>query len=158
MNTYLYYLTAFLFLFLTDQVRADSPEPLTWKNSVKALIYDEDEEIDDGSSLMKLETPYRALDAAVVPVTVKFTNPIKGLEPSNTNTAFIKIGDCVYSYNPLTGVSIESNNQYASVGWRNKNEKIWNIYQKNQLIQTNQEFEVLLFKPGYKTLIQHFEK
>ena len=56
------------------------------------------------------------------------------------------------------GYLIESNNQYASVGWRNKNEKIWNIYQKNQLIQTNQDFEVLLFKPGYKTLIQHFEK
>ena len=74
MNSYLYYLTAFLFLFLTDQVRADSPEPLTWKNSVKALIYDEDEEIDDGSSLMKLETPYRALDAAIVPITVKFTD------------------------------------------------------------------------------------
>ena len=56
------------------------------------------------------------------------------------------------------GYLIESNNQYASVGWRNKNEEIWNIYQKNQLIQTNQDFEVLLFKPGYKTLIQHFEK
>ena len=28
------------------------------------------------------------------------------------------------------GYLIESNNQYTSVGWRNKNEKVWNIYKK----------------------------
>ena len=46
-------------------------------------------------------------------VTVTFTNPIKGLLPSNSNPAFVKIGDCVYSYNPLTGVSNQLNNQYT---------------------------------------------
>ena len=46
-------------------------------------------------------------------VSVIFTNPIKGLLPSNTNPAYAKIGDCVYSYNPLTGISTEANNQYT---------------------------------------------
>lgn len=45
-------------------------------------------------------------------VSVIFTNPVKGLAPSNTNPAYIKIGDCVYSYNPLS-VSSEINNQYS---------------------------------------------
>ena len=46
-------------------------------------------------------------------VSVIFTNPINGLLPSNSNPAYVKIGDCVYSYNPLTGISTESNNQYT---------------------------------------------
>ena len=46
-------------------------------------------------------------------VSVIFTNPIKGLLPSDTNPAYAKIGDCVYSYNPLTGISTEANNQYT---------------------------------------------
>ena len=32
------------------------------------------------------------------------------------------------------GLLIEANNLYASVGWRNKNEKIWKIYKTDQLI------------------------
>ena len=35
-------------------------------------------------------------------VTVIFTNPIDGKLPSNSNPAYLKIGECVYSYNPLT--------------------------------------------------------
>ena len=42
-----------------------------------------------------------------------FTNPIDGKLPSNSNPAYVKIGDCVYSYNPLTGISTEANNQYT---------------------------------------------
>ena len=45
--------------------------------------------------------------------TVTFTNPIDGKLPSNSNPAYVKIGDCVYSYNPLTGISTEANNQYT---------------------------------------------
>jgi len=56
------------------------------------------------------------------------------------------------------GFLIESNNLYASVGWRNKNEKVWNIYKKNELIYPNDDFEVLVFRPGYEVLIQVFEK
>ena len=56
------------------------------------------------------------------------------------------------------GYLIESNNQYASVGWRNKNEKVWNIYTTNDLIQPNGDFEILLFRPGYEVLVQSFKK
>jgi hypothetical protein len=56
------------------------------------------------------------------------------------------------------GFLIESNNLYASVGWRNKNEKFWNIYKTNQLINPNDDFEVVLFRPGYEVLIQVFKK
>ena len=34
------------------------------------------------------------------------------------------------------GYFIESNNIYTSVGWRNKNETVWNIYTKNELIKS----------------------
>ena len=56
------------------------------------------------------------------------------------------------------GFLIESNNLYASVGWRNKNEKVWNIYKKNELIYPKDDFEVVVFRPGYEVLIQVFEK
>ena len=56
------------------------------------------------------------------------------------------------------GYLIKSNNQYTSVGWRNKNEKVWNIYTTNELIQPNDDFEVILFRPGYKILVQSFKK
>ena len=46
-------------------------------------------------------------------VSVIFTNPIDGKLPSNSNPAYVKIGECVYSYNPLTGISNELNNQYT---------------------------------------------
>ena len=56
------------------------------------------------------------------------------------------------------GFLIESNNLYASVGWRNKNEKVWNIYKKNELIYPKDDFEVVVFRPGYELLIKVFEK
>jgi hypothetical protein len=56
------------------------------------------------------------------------------------------------------GFLIESNNLYASVGWRNKNEKIWNIYKTNQLINPKDDFEVIIFRPGYEMLTQVFKK
>ena len=56
------------------------------------------------------------------------------------------------------GYIIEPNNLYTSIGWRNKNEITWNIYTENELIQPKDDFEVLLFRPGYKILIQNFKK
>ena len=56
------------------------------------------------------------------------------------------------------GYLIESNNVYTSIGWRNRNETVWNIYTANELIQPKDDFEVVLFRPGYKTLIQPFKK
>ena len=57
-----------------------------------------------------------------------------------------------------TGCLIESNNLYASVGWRNKNERVWKVYRANELIQPKDDFEILLFRPGYEVLVQKFEK
>ena len=48
------------------------PDPITWEKNVKQLLYDDDELLIDGSKIMKLETPYRALDASIVPITVSF--------------------------------------------------------------------------------------
>ena len=48
------------------------PKPETWEKEVKQLLYDKRDILMDGSDIMSLETPYRALDAATVPVTVKF--------------------------------------------------------------------------------------
>ena len=56
------------------------------------------------------------------------------------------------------GYTIESNNLNVSVGWRNKSEKAWNIYTANDFIQPNDDFEVLIFRPGYEVLIQAFKK
>ncbi len=56
------------------------------------------------------------------------------------------------------GFLIKSNNLYASVGWRNKNEKVWSIYHKNEFINPKDDFEVILFRPGYEVLFQVFKK
>jgi hypothetical protein len=56
------------------------------------------------------------------------------------------------------GCLIESNNLYTSVGWRNKNETIWNIYKTTELIHPKDDFEVLLFRPGYEIFIKAFKK
>ena len=47
------------------------PEPKTWNNDLKELIFGDDE-ILDGSHLFSLDTPYRALDAAIVPISINF--------------------------------------------------------------------------------------
>ena len=56
------------------------------------------------------------------------------------------------------GYLIEPNNLNVSMGWRNKEETIWNIYKNNELIQPKDDFEVLLFRPGYEILIKAFKK
>ncbi len=56
------------------------------------------------------------------------------------------------------GYLIESNNLYTSVGWRNKNETAWNIYTTNELIQPKDDFEIVLFRPGYEILVKAFKK
>ena len=56
------------------------------------------------------------------------------------------------------GYLIEPNNLNVSMGWRNKNETVWNIYKTNELIQPKDDFEVLFFRPGYEILIKAFKK
>ena len=56
------------------------------------------------------------------------------------------------------GYQIKSNNLFASVGWRNKKEKVWKIYTEGELIQPKNDFEVLIFKPGYQVFVKTFKK
>ena len=77
------------FIFANDK----KPEPLTWEQNVKGLLYDDDVEIMDGSDFMILETPYRALDAAIVPITINF---LKDQSP----TDYIKHLTVVIDENP----------------------------------------------------------
>ena len=49
------------------------PEPVTWKQDLKELVFGDDE-IKDGSALFSLDSPYRALDAAIVPISINFKN------------------------------------------------------------------------------------
>ncbi len=56
------------------------------------------------------------------------------------------------------GYIIESNNLNTSVGWKNKNETIWNIYTTNEIIRPNGDLEILLFRPGYEILKKTFKK
>ena len=46
-----------------------APIPITWNENLKELLYDDDV-INDGSKIMELTSPYRALDAAIVPITI----------------------------------------------------------------------------------------
>ena len=48
-----------------------SPEPVTWNNYLKEAVFGE-EVINDGSHMFSLDTPYRALDAAIVPISINF--------------------------------------------------------------------------------------
>ena len=56
------------------------------------------------------------------------------------------------------GYKITSNNINTSIGWRHKNEKNWNIYKPNDLITPIDDFEVILFKPGYEIPINYYNK
>ena len=73
--------------------KESSPPPVTWEKNVKQLLYDDDVIIRDGSGLMELITPYRALDAAIVPVTVNFRE-------NQTDKDFIKYLTLVVDENP----------------------------------------------------------
>ncbi len=50
------------------------PDPTTWNSNLKPWLY-EDDVIEDGSNIMTLNTPYRALDAAIMPVSLQFHIP-----------------------------------------------------------------------------------
>ena len=70
------FLTIFFMFFLcglSDLVHSKdkAPLPVTWNEDLKELLYDNDI-INDGSKIMKMTSPYRALDAAIVPITISF--------------------------------------------------------------------------------------
>ena len=39
-----------------------------------------------------------------------------------------------------------------------KKEKVWKIYTEGELIQPINDFEVLIFKPGYQVFVKTFKK
>ena len=71
---------AIVFFFVSNQGLVYSneknfrPLAVTWEDELKELIFDEDEEILDGEHLITLKTPYRAADAAIVPISLDFKN------------------------------------------------------------------------------------
>ena len=58
---------------LSSFAKDPPPEPVTWNQDLKELVYGDDI-IKDGSALFSLDTPYRALDAAIVPISINFKN------------------------------------------------------------------------------------
>ena len=73
------YMVIFCFCFHLQPLSANElkkPEATTWNSNLKPWLYDNDI-IRDGSSLMTLTTPYRALDAAIMPISLKFHIPQK---------------------------------------------------------------------------------
>ena len=86
---FLYLLFSVTFALANDK----KPESLTWEKNVMGLLYDDDVRIMDGSDFMVLKTPYRALDAAIVPISINF---LKDQSP----TDYIKHLTIVIDENP----------------------------------------------------------
>ena len=127
---FLFLLFSITFVFANDK----KPEPVTWEQNVKGLLYDDGVKIRDGSDLMVLETPYRALDAAIVPISINFlkdqlpTDYIKHLtivideNPSPIVGKFEfspKVGNASFS----TRVRIDKYTYVRAIAENNKGEK-----------------------------------
>ena len=74
-----------------------SPEPVTWNDYLKEAVFG-DEIINDGSQMFSLDTPYRALDAAVVPISINFNK-------DQTENNFVKSLTLIVDENPSPLVS-----------------------------------------------------
>ena len=70
----LLFATFFVFINFNAVAKDKSPEPVTWNSYLKEAVFGEDI-INDGSHMFSLDTPYRALDAAIVPITINFSTP-----------------------------------------------------------------------------------
>ena len=55
------------------------------------------------------------------------------------------------------GVNIISNNNNSSVGWRNNKTENWKIYSTDEIINPENSFEIIVFKPGYGTIIKTYQ-
>ena len=55
------------------------------------------------------------------------------------------------------GVQIISNNENPSIGWRTQTNKKWNIYKDQEIINPGDNFEILVFKPGYGSIIKTYD-
>jgi len=81
MYKYLFIILTIFSLSFSDvsHSKTNSPIPVKWNEELKELLYDDDV-INDGSSIMKINSPYRALDAAIVPITISFNMDQNGKE------------------------------------------------------------------------------
>ena len=70
-NMKIFLIFVYLFIATLSTAKDKSPEPVTWNENLKEIVYGDDQ-IHDGSHLFSLETPYRALDAAMVPISIDF--------------------------------------------------------------------------------------
>jgi hypothetical protein len=55
------------------------------------------------------------------------------------------------------GFKIKSNNLNSSVGWRKMGAEKWEIYNGN-IIEPGNNFETIIFKPGYEILHKSYFK
>ncbi len=55
------------------------------------------------------------------------------------------------------GVQIISNNENSSIGWRNNKTENWRIYLSDEIIKPKNSFEILVFKPGFGSIIKTFD-
>jgi len=55
------------------------------------------------------------------------------------------------------GVNIISNNNNSSVGWRNNKTENWKIYSTDEIINPENSFEIIVFKPGYGSIIKTYQ-
>ena len=86
-----------VFVNFGSNANEKSPEPVTWNDYLKEAVFG-DEIINDGSQLFSLDTPYRALDAAVVPISINFNK-------DQTENNFVKSLTLIVDENPSPVVS-----------------------------------------------------
>ena len=70
----IFFAVFFVFINFSAVAKDKSPEPVTWNSYLKEAVFGEDV-INDGSHMFSLDTPYRALDAAIVPISINFNKP-----------------------------------------------------------------------------------
>ncbi len=98
-STYFNLLFAAFFVFINfNAVAKDkSPVPVTWNSYLKEAVFGDDV-INDGTQMFSLDTPYRALDAAIVPISINFNTP-------QSKTTFVKSLTLIVDENPSPLVS-----------------------------------------------------
>ena len=92
-NSKSFLIFSMIILLSSSGICDEKTKSQTWEKDVKQLLYNQDVVFEDGSSFMSLETPYRALDAAMVPIKVKFLK-------DQTESDYIKSLTIVVDENP----------------------------------------------------------
>ena len=98
-NSYfnLFFAVLFALVNFSAVAKDKSPEPVTWNSYLKEAVFGEDI-LNDGSHMFSLDTPYRALDAAIVPISINFYTP-------QSETFFVKSLTLIVDENPSPLVS-----------------------------------------------------